>query len=130
MNVHLDRDEITALLQAEAFAPPRWRKLCFWLGLLLLLLVAYHLLLTLKSQSASLSKEPAPQLIEWQQGQQITIKDPELLACLQQWGAQQNLPPAQQLVIGIQRDRWTLIWLSADDSINFSIEGQPQELCR
>ncbi len=130
MNVHLDRDEITALLQAEAFAPPRWRKLCFWLGLLLLLLVTYHLLLTIKSQASPQSREPHPQLIEWRQGQSLLLADPELLTCLKQWGAQQNLPPAQQLIIGIQRDRWTLIWLSADDSINFSIEGQPQELCR
>ncbi len=130
MNVHLDRDEITALLQAEAFAPPRWRKLCFWLGFLLLLLASSHLLLTLKSQTADRSTEPQPQLIEWQQGQSLPLADPELLACLQHWGAQQNLPPAQQLIIGIQRDRWTLIWLSADDSINFSIERQPQELCR
>lgn len=130
MNVHLDRDEITALLQAEAFAPSRWRRLCFWLGFLLLLLVACHLLLTLKSHSAPQLREPHPQLIEWQQGQPITIKDPELLACLQQWGTQQNLPPAQQLLIGIQRDRWTLIWLGAGDSVNFSMAGHPQELCR
>ena len=130
MNVHLDRDEITALLQAEAFAPPRWRKLCFWLGLLLFLLVTCHLLLSLKSQVSHQSTEPQPQLIEWQQGQSRPLADPELLACLQQWGEQQNLPPAHQLIIGIQRDRWTLIWLSATDSVNFSIAGHPQELCR
>lgn len=130
MNVHLDSDEITALLQTEAFAPPLWRKLCFWLGLLLLLLVAGHLLLALKSQPSPRPSESPPPLIEWQQGQQITIEDPGLQVCLQQWGAQQQLPPAQQLVIGIQRDRWSLIWLSATGSVNFSIAGQPQELCR
>ena len=130
MNVHLDRDEITALLQTEAFAPPLWRKLCFWLGVLLLLLVTYHLLLTIKHRAPDRSTEPQPQLIEWQQGQSIPLADPELQACLQHWGAQQNLPPAQQLIIGIQRDRWTLIWLSATGSVNFSVAGQPQELCR
>ncbi len=130
MNVHLDRDEITALLQAEAFAPSRWRKFCFWLGLLLLLLVAGHLLLTLIGPAAPQSTAPHPQLIEWQQGHKLTIENPELLSCLQRWGKHQKLPPPQQLIIGIQQDRWTLIWLSTTDSINFSMAGHPQELCR
>lgn len=130
MNVHLDRDEITALLQAEAFAPSRWRKFCFGLGLLLLLLVISHLVLTLHNQSPPQPMSPHPQLIEWQQGQMLTIEEPRLLACLQDWGAQQKLPPAQQLIIGIQRDRWSLIWLSATGSVNFSIAGQLQELCQ
>lgn len=130
MNVHLDHDEITALLQTEAFASPRWRIVCFWSGLLLLLLIGLHLLFTWYHQSAASSAQASLSLMEWRQGHPYPLHDPELQSCLLRWGEQQQLPPPHQLLLSRQPARWSLVWIGAADSFNFSIDGQPQELCR
>ena len=130
MNVHLDHDEITALLQTEAFSPPRWRIVCFWSGLLMLLLIGLHLLFTLQHQPASSPAQTSLSLMEWRNGHPYPLQNPKLQACLLRWGKQQKLPPPQQLLLSRQPERWSLVWIGAADSLNFSRAGQPQGLCR
>ena len=130
MNVHLDHDEITALLQTEAFSPPRWRIVCFWSGLLLLLLFGLHLLFTLQHQPPSAPPQAPLSLMEWRHGQPYPLQDPELQACLLRWGQQQKLPIPWPLSPSRQPERWSLVGIGAADSLNFSMAGQPQGLCR
>jgi hypothetical protein len=36
------------------------------------------------------------------------------------WGEQQQLPPPHQLLLSRQPARWSLVWIGAADSFNFS----------
>jgi hypothetical protein len=127
MPVHLERDELSALLEQQAFAAPRWRKYLFWTLLALLILTSSYGLHVYVQESPFHGQ---PQLLNWQQDSPNPMKDPELSRCLQAWGELHNLPPAVQLIISTTPDVWYLAWISADQSFNFSMKGQVQELCR
>jgi hypothetical protein len=127
MHVHLERDEVSALLEQQAFAAPKWRKYLFWSQLALLTLTSgYGLHLYL--QESTFSRQPS--LIHWQQGSPNAQNDPELFRCLQAWGELRGLQPAVQLMISTTPDVWYLAWISADQCLNFSMKGNVQELCR
>jgi len=126
MRVHLEQGEVSALLERQAFAPSRWRRVLFWLQITLLVLSSGYGVHLYHQQSSS---HPAP-LIRWQQGSSQVVNDPALSRCLFAWGQTRRLPPAIQLIISTTPDTWYLVWISAGESFNFSIKGPLQELCR
>ncbi len=126
MRVHLEQDEVSALLEQQAFAPSKWRRVLFWLQITLLVLSSGYGVHLYRQQ---LSPQQAP-LIRWQQGNGQVLDDPALSRCLLAWGDNRRLPPAVQLVISATPDAWYLVWISAEESFNFSIKGHIQELCR
>lgn len=127
MRVHLEQDEVSALLERQAFAPSRWRRVLFWLQITLLVLSCGYGVHLYRQQS---SPDPQALLLRWQQGNKQVVDDPALTRCLLAWGQARHLPPAVQLVISATPDACYLVWISAEESFNFSIKGHIQELCR
>ena len=125
MTHRLDHDEVTALLEAEAFAPSRGRKLLVGAALVLLIATLGYLLTTFLQST----RPPQDPLLSWQQGQWQPLHNPALLHCLQQWGTQHALPPPSQLIISQQAGNWSLVWLSEQGSDNFTLQGSVRELC-
>ncbi len=125
MTHQLDHDEVTALLEAEAFAPARGRRYLLS-GSLLLLIGALGFLLATALQS---ERQPQDALMGWQQERLQPLDNPELWRCLRRWGAPRALPEPRQLLINQQADNWTLVWLSGQTSHNFTLPGQVRDLC-
>lgn len=126
MRVHLEQNEVSALLEQQAFAPSKWRLVLFWTQIALLILSSGYGVHLYRQQ---LSPHQAP-LIRWQQGSSQVLDDPALSRCLLAWGQNRRLPPAAQLIVSATSDAWYLVWISAEESFNFSIKGHIQELCR
>lgn len=130
MRVHLEQDEVSALLEQQAFAPSNWRKGLFWLQTILLLLTCSYAVSLYRLESFSGSQpDTPPTLILWQQGNSNIMMDPQLSRCLVAWGQKRHLPTARQLLISTTQDSWYLVWISAQGSVNFYIKGHIQELC-
>ena len=125
MTHRLDHEEVAALLEAEAFAPSRGRRLLLG-GALVFLVASLGYLLTTALQSEHQPQDP---LMGWQQGRLQPLNNPSLLRCLRRWGAQRSLPTPRQLLISQQSDNWTLVWLSDQASDNFTLQGRVQEFC-
>lgn len=130
MNVHLEQDEVSALLEQQAFAPSKWRKGLFWLQMVLLLLACSYAVSLYRLESLSpLHPDKPASLLLWQQGSSRSLEDQKLSRCLVAWGQKRRLPAAQQIIISITPDSWYLAWVSTEGSINFYIKGHIQELC-
>lgn len=132
MSPFLDDDELTALLEKQAFTPSRWLTISLLFSLAVFAISLYGCI-----QSIWQEKSIAPNAawLEWHNGRLQPLANNQLKQCLSKWGSKRGLPPAIRVVIkeaqsrGSNHHYWYMTWLAEADSYNFSIDGSLEELC-
>ena len=132
MSPLLDDDELTALLEKQAFAPSRWLAISLLFSLAIFAIALYWCI-----QSIWQEKNAAPNEVwlEWHSGHLQPLANKQLAQCLSEWGSRRGLPPANRVVMRESQNKasdhhyWYMIWLGEKNSFNFSMDGRLQELC-
>lgn len=132
MSPLLDDDELTALLEKQAFAPSRWLAVSLLFSLAIFAISLYWCI-----QSIWQEKNTAPnaEWLEWHKGRLQPLANNQLKQCLSEWGSKRGLPPAIRVVIRESQSKdsnhhyWYMTWLGNTNSYNFSIDGPLEELC-
>jgi hypothetical protein len=126
----LNEEELTTLLQSQAFEPEdniisRFRR-GWMLGSLLLALASFGVLYHGYQLQPQL---PDTVLLEWQQGAPVAIDKPELLSCLLQWGRHQALPVPDHILLEPSELGWSVVWMSADRTYNYQLTDSLPHSC-
>lgn len=132
MSPLLDDDELTALLEKQAFSPSRWLAVSLLFSLAIFAISLYWCI-----QSIWQEKNTAPNAawLEWHKGRLQPLANNQLKQCVSKWGSKRGLPPAIRVVIRESQIKdsnhhyWYMTWLGDTNSYNFSIDGPLEELC-
>ena len=132
MSPLLDDDELTALLEKQAFSPSRWLAVSLLFSLAIFAISLYWCI-----QSVWQEKNTAPNAawLEWHKGRLQPLANNQLKQCVSKWGSKRGLPPAIRVVIRESQNKdsnhhyWYMTWLGDTNSYNFSIDGPLEELC-
>ncbi len=132
MSPLLDDDELTALLEKQAFSPSRWLAVSLLFSLAIFAISLYWCI-----QSIWQEKNTAPNAawLEWHKGRLQPLANNQLKQCVSKWGSKRGLPPAIRVVIRESQNKdsnhhyWYMTWLGDTNSYNFSIDGPLEELC-
>lgn len=125
MSELLEPAELDALLQQQAFATPRWRKLAFWL-LLAALPVTCGLALHPWLSAPPLSQ--LPRAVRW--GESPTPLTQSEQSCLSTWAERHNLAAAARMILAERERGATLVWLGKEDNRTLVLAKGLPELCR
>jgi hypothetical protein len=132
MSPLLDDDELTALLEKQAFSPSRWLAVSLLFSLAIFAISLYWCI-----QSIWQEKNTAPNAawLEWHKGRLQPLANNQLKQCVSKWGSKRGLPPAIRVVIRESQNKdsnhhyWYMTWLGDTNSYNFSIDDPLAELC-
>ena len=132
MSPLLDDDELTALLEKQAFSPSRWLAVSLLFSLAIFAISLYWCI-----QSIWQEKNTAPNAawLEWHKGRLQPLANNQLKQCVSKWGSKRGLPPAIRVVIRESQNKdsnhhyWYMTWLGDTNSYNFSIDDPLEKLC-
>jgi hypothetical protein len=134
MSPLLDDDELTALLEKEAFSPPSWQKALFFFALLLFIVALCHCTLQLWQEKHLL---PTAKWIELKAGGLLPLQEQAVQHCLQQWGSERGLPVSERVIVRqaasfppANNSYWYIVWFTPGNSFDFSISGHLREYCQ
>lgn len=134
MSPLLDDDELTALLEKEAFSPPLWQKALFFLALLLFTASLCRCSMLIWQEAAPLTVE---QWGELKEDGLHPLQEPAIQRCLLRWGKEKALPPPERVLVRqaasfppANNNYWYVVWLASEDSFDFSISGHLREYCQ
>lgn len=134
MSPLLDDDELTALLEKQAFSAPAWHKALFFFALLLFMASLYQSARQIWQETAPHSTE---KWLELKEDGLHPLQDEAIQHCLLMWGEKKGLPTPNRVLVRqatsfppANNNYWYLIWLVSDDSFDFSISGHLREYCQ
>lgn len=134
MSPLLDDDELTALLEKQAFSSPAWQKVLFVFALLLFVASICRYIHLIWQEKDHL---PAAKWLEMKESELRPLQDQAVQRCLLKWGEKKGLPAPMQIIVRqaasfppANNNYWYVIWVTTDNSFDFSISGHLREYCQ